>query len=218
MDMGDDKNVKVSKCSNGVWDHLLVKRWPHYLTFPVMLYFIGYQKSAIIVTIAFFVFFRSPNRYPLKYDKNVLYSPADGVVMEVKRMQDRYIICIFLSVTNVHVQYSPTRCKVIAKRYKRGEFNVAYIMEKSDLNERLETDLQTDTGDNISVVQIAGQVAQRIESFVKTNDILDVGCRLGVIKFGSRVDLHVPLSYKILTKKGEVVVGGISQLCKTTDK
>lgn len=165
---------------------------------------------AIATATAFFVFFRNPDRlFPA--NPKFLTSPADGVVLDVSTDARRIRLSIFLSVFDVHVQYAPCDGQVIAQRYKRGQFNPAYIAKKSAYNERLETDILTKHGDVITVVQIAGQFANRIDTFVGKGLQVSRGCRLGLIKFGSRVDLIVPNDKYTLAKNispGSRVIGG----------
>jgi phosphatidylserine decarboxylase len=203
----------MMKCSNGQsWDHLLLRLYPRYLLLPIMLYKINQKTLALCITIFLFAFFRSPDRTPqLKGEGNVIHSPADGLVMKMdKDLNGNHVVCIYLSIADVHVQYSPADCTILAQRYKKGQFNIAYIMEKSQYNERLETDLLLENGDKLIVVQIAGQIAQRIVSFVKPGDVLSTGCRLGMIQFGSRVDIHIPKKYVLTVKEGDRVVAAQS--------
>lgn len=201
-------------CASGKWDHLVLKRWPHYLVLPVLLYCIKEKWLSGSVLLFFMFFFRSPDRITVNREPGALYSPADGLIMNIDSENENHVVRIYLSIADVHVQYAPTAAVVKEQRYKKGEFNVAYLMEKSIFNERLETNFQTmDTDCTVKVVQIAGQIAQRIESFVKKGDLLDAGCKIGIIKFGSRVDMYFPKSkYNIVAHVGEHVVGGESLL------
>ena len=208
----------MANCSNGSLDHLILTRYPHYLLLPLMLYMIGQIKLSVATFLFTFYFFRSPDRKrtTAAVDTDIL-SPADGKVLHIYETQDHHVVVIYLSPLDVHVQYMPIDGEIFAQRYKKGEFNMAYILEKSNLNERLETDILTQTGNVISVHQIAGQVAQRIESYVKKGDRFNHGCKLGIIKFGSRVDVYVPKNrYVPVVSKGQVASAITTILFKST--
>jgi phosphatidylserine decarboxylase len=153
--------------------------------------------------------------------KNLLTSPADGIILSIIETDNNIQIAIFLSILDVHVQYSPCDGTIVAQRYKTGEFHPAYIMKKSRYNERMETDIMTADGNMITVIQIAGQLANRIETFVHKGMMVSRGCRLGIIKFGSRVDLIVPKNKYMLPKNiaiGKYVTAGETVLFKTRNK
>jgi phosphatidylserine decarboxylase len=203
-----------SVCEPGKWDHLIVTHWPHYLALPLFLLYINEKLLSICILSFFLFFFRSPDRRPMLHagtTRNNLYSPADGTVMNVRQEKNRNIIEIFLSVADVHIQYAPAAATVSHQRYKKGKFNAAYIMEKSKYNERLETDfIVTENKAVVTVVQIAGQLAQRIESWIKKGDTVLPGCKIGIIKFGSRVDISFPRDIygTVAVQKGQHVTGG----------
>jgi phosphatidylserine decarboxylase len=137
---------------------------------------------------------------------NMLLSPCDGKVLRIVRHEDAFQIAIFLNVHNVHVQYVPISGRITSIIRKDGEFVPAYMFDKSQYNERVETVIESKMG-NIKIVQIAGLLARRILSFHKENAHVLRGEPLGLIKFGSRVDLWIPLSSmpQILVKEGERV-------------
>lgn len=205
-------NKSANKCSNQPTEISLLFRNPQcfLIIFPALLFYHQHKLSAIIIFLIFLIFFRNPDRFPVNISENNIYSPADGNIIGISTEPDnRTRIAIFLSVADVHVQYAPVFGTIMRSFYKKGEFNLAYILEKSDLNERLETDIITnENNDKITIFQIAGQLARRIESFVNVNDNVSPGCRLGMIKFGSRVDIIFPSKYKVLVKKNEHVTAG----------
>lgn len=199
--------------------HLLMSKYTRYLLLPLMLWVFD-RKIALLCTVSLFIFFRSPDRrvFHTKEEDSIV-SPADGIVLNVSRDSNNVVVSIFLSVFDVHVQYAPINGTIVKQRYVKGRFHPAYILEKSDYNERMYTDLMTSDGHIVSVVQIAGQVANRIESFVKPGDVVSKGCRLGIIKFGSRVDIKVPSDIYVLNgtlKKGDQVWAGITRLFQRT--
>ena len=109
-----------------------------------------------------------------------------------------------MNIHNVHVQYAPLGGRVKSITHKAGEFHPAYFFEKSQYNERVETILETAVGD-IKVVQLAGQVARRIVSFLNVGEEIARGQPIGLIKFGSRVDMWIPSANinKIHVKEGD---------------
>lgn len=222
----DTAAAMTSPCVLESQRHLLFTKYKRYLLLPMLLWYLQAEKTSVVLTLFLFLFFRSPSRIS-DVPKDILVSPADGTIMDIRHITDKsgeiYIhISIFLNVFNVHVQYSPCNGVVLAQRYKRGEFYPAYISLKSQYNERLETDIaiSDENGDRghsklITVVQIAGQMAQRIDSFVKLGSNVKRGCHLGMIQFGSRVDLIVnsrDFSLGNNVNPGQTVTGGHSIL------
>lgn len=138
--------------------------------------------------------------------QNHIVSPCEGKVLKVIKEGNKVRIAIFLNVHNVHVQYMPISGTIKGIMHKDGEFHPAYMFEKSQYNERVETTIQTLIGD-VRVIQIAGLIARRIVSFGAVGQRLERGDPLGLIKFGSRVDIEVP-AYNIASisiKEGQLV-------------
>jgi len=173
-----------------------------------MLYNI-HPTTAAVTFVAMVLFFRSPDRLPREVNNfSNVYSPADGHVLDIISTPDAERISIFLSVFDVHVQYSPINGTVVKQEYIKGQFHPAYLTEKSKYNERLLTHIRRSDGKIVTVMQIAGQIANRIESFVRPGDVVSTGCRLGIIKFGSRVDIIVPKGAKTHMRIGDYVTAG----------
>ena len=185
------------------------------------------SASILIPSIGFFLtffvlwFFRDPQRNIPK-DKNLIISSADGKVclidrayppeelrMEAQKMKR---ICVFMNVFNVHINRSPVKGNVEEIVYKKGKFLNASLDKASDKNERNSLVLITQNGTKIIVVQIAGLIARRILSFVSSNEELYQGERFGLIRFGSRVDIYMPLDAVEKCKVGDRVVAGESIL------
>ena len=183
------------------------------------------SMAIAIVSIGFFLtffvlwFFRDPERNTPK-DPNLIISSADGkvclideayppaeVLIEAKKMKR---ICVFMNVFNVHVNRSPVQGRVEQIVYKKGQFLNASLDKASDKNERSSLVVNTDNGAKIVVVQIAGLIARRILSFISLNHQLHQGERFGLIRFGSRVDIYMPLDAKEKCKVGDKVVAGES--------
>jgi phosphatidylserine decarboxylase len=142
-------------------------------------------------------------------------SPADGKVIEIKEMEEpdflkgRCIrICVFMNVFNVHVNRNPIGGTVKAIRYFPGKFLVASLDKASELNERSAVLIEGEGGVKVLVVQIAGLVARRIVSYLSTGDSIRKGDRFGLIRFGSRLDLYLPMKTKVTVKVGDKVKAG----------
>lgn len=167
--------------------------------------------------VVFLLFFRDPQRTPPE-DPSLLVSPADGRVMTIKDMEDAQVgnairISIFLSLFNVHVNRSPLKAKVLSSEHRDGKFINASFVDASEVNER-HTLLLEAGSTKIIVRQIAGLVARRIVCWVEPGDILERGERLGLIKFGSRVDVILPRGTQVLVKVGDHVYGGETAIAK----
>ena len=185
------------------------------------------SMAMAIVAIGFFLtvfvlwFFRDPER-KTPQNSNLIISSADGKVclideayppaevpIEAEKMKR---ICVFMNVFNVHVNRSPVQGRVENIVYKKGQFLNASLDKASDKNERSSLVVNADNGAKIVVVQIAGLIARRILSFISSNHQLDQGERFGLIRFGSRVDIYMPLDAVEKCKVGDKVVAGESIL------
>ena len=187
-----------------------------YLTMPTVLVTTGFLLTFFVLW-----FFRDPER-DTPQDLNLIISSADGKVclideayppeelsMEAEKMKR---ICVFMNVFNVHVNRSPIQGRVENIVYKKGQFLNASLDKASDKNERSSLILNSENGAKIIVVQIAGLIARRILTFISSSDQLNQGERFGLIRFGSRVDIYMPLDAKEKCKVGDKVVAGESIL------
>ena len=163
-------------------------------------------------------FFRNPKRNII-IDDNVILSPADGKIVDIKEVNeneffkdDRIKISIFLSITNIHVTRFPISGKIIYNKYHPGKYLLAWHPKSSEKNERTSVVISNNSFGNILYRQIAGAVARRIINYAKTNLEVIQGEDSGFIKFGSRVDIFLPLNSYISVKKGQNVKGGITIL------
>ena len=163
-------------------------------------------------------FFRNPKRNII-IDDNVILSPADGKIVDIKEVNeneffkdDRIKISIFLSITNIHVTRFPISGKIIYNKYHPGKYLLAWHPKSSEKNERTSVVISNNSFGNILYRQIAGAVARRIINYAKTNLEVIQGEDSGFIKFGSRVDIFLPLNSNISVKKGQNVKGGITIL------
>jgi phosphatidylserine decarboxylase len=182
----------------------------------------GYVKAILIIFPALFLFFcinffRDPERVPPDKD-NVVVSPADGKVLFVKEVEDnRFInqkskqISIFMSPLDVHVNRIPISGKIDYLQYYKGEYMAAFEDKASAVNERAEFGIMSKFG-KVFFTQVAGFIARRIIYEIKKGDIVKIGERFGMIKFGSRVDVVVPFDWKEKVKKDDRVTAGESIL------
>jgi phosphatidylserine decarboxylase len=155
-------------------------------------------------------FFRDPARVVAGGPKSVL-APADGRIVVVEEADDPYLnrraikVSVFMNVFNVHSNRSPIVSAVVQKWYKPGSFLNAALEKASMENERCALHLKTTDGRDITCVQIAGLVARRILNYVDAGALLTAGQRYGFIRFGSRVDLYLPLDSRVKVVIGEKV-------------
>jgi phosphatidylserine decarboxylase len=162
-------------------------------------------------------FFRIPNR---KYtiDDNLVIAPCDGKVVVIEEtIDEEYFkgkvlqVSIFMSPANVHVNRNPITGEVVYNQYHKGKYLVAWHPKSSTDNERWSVVIENSKG-NILCKQIAGALARRICNYSKVGDSFTQGAEYGFIKFGSRVDLLLPLNAQIHAKIGDVVKGGVTML------
>lgn len=163
-------------------------------------------------------FFRNPERYSSEEEGAVL-APADGKVIFVGPvMEERYFkaevtkVSIFMSVFNVHVNRAPASGKVLEMFYNKGEFFNAALDKASLQNEQAGILMETEGGQRLLFVQIAGLIARRIVTYPVVGDLLEKGMRYGLIRFGSRVDVYFPEGAEVLAKVGDRTVAGESIL------
>ncbi|MCZ2157380.1 MAG: phosphatidylserine decarboxylase [Bryobacterales bacterium] len=168
----------------------------------------------LFVVAAFFLFFfRDPERKIAEGD--VVVSPADGSVAMIEPFgTDQQRISIFLSVFDVHVNRSPIAGRITAVDYRKGKFVNAMRADASDENERNVVEVQADDGSTVTFSQIAGLLARRIVFRPKVGDRVEKGQRVGMIKFGSRVDIFLGPEWEILVQPDDVVAGGSSILAR----
>ena len=185
------------------------------LTIIVTPFFVFIGIFFAILSIYIFYFFRDPNRIiPLD---DFIVSPADGTItyigetnnpLDIENNNEVYTkVSIFLSIFDVHVNRMPIEGTIKEIKYIPGKFINATLDKSSEQNEKNIIKISNGTY-NYFVVQIAGLIARRIVCNVNKNQDLKKGERIGIIKFGSRVDLYLPKSNKVLVSKGQKVIGG----------
>lgn len=172
--------------------------------------------SVILALFTLFViwFFRNPNRnIPNSY--GLIVSPADGRIIEVKEeLEERHLkkkaqkVSIFMSVFNVHINRIPCSGKVLSISYNPGKFISANKDKASLENEQNAVLIETKEGRRILFIQIAGLIARRIVCRLNPGNNVERGERFGLIRFGSRVDIFLPLDVELKIKKGNKVKGG----------
>jgi phosphatidylserine decarboxylase len=164
-------------------------------------------------------FFRDPPRVIAGGPKSVL-APADGRIVVVEEADDPYLkrralkVSVFMNVFNVHSNRSPIKSTVLQKWYKPGSFLNAALDKASLENERCALHLRLSDGRDITCVQIAGLVARRILNYVDSGSALEAGERYGFIRFGSRVDLYLPLDSRVKVVIGDKVSASSSILAE----
>jgi len=182
-----------------------------------LLIYLSYIISLFLIIVVI-QFFRNPIRI-LKLDENSIISPADGKVVVIENVfEPEYLktnciqISIFMSPTNVHINRNPVSGIVSFFKYHPGKFLVAWHPKSSTENERTTIAIKTAKGEEILMRQIAGALARRIVWYCKENDLVKQTNEFGFIKFGSRVDLYLPLTSKINVQLNQIVKGGISEI------
>lgn len=183
------------------------------------IHWIGYAISFVLF-ITILQFFRNPIRR-IVGQENIVLAPADGKVVVIEEVEEteyfkdkRLQVSIFMSPINVHINRNPVSGRVSFFKYHPGKYLVAWHPKSSTDNERTTIAIQSVHGPEILFRQIAGALARRIVWYVKENDAVKQGEEFGFIKFGSRVDILLPLGTKVNVAIGDKVTGGISQVAQ----
>lgn len=166
-------------------------------------------------------FFRSPRRTFRGERENVVVSSVDGTVValeevfepEVLRRKVR-MVSVFMSVFNVHANWFPVDGEVLLVRHHRGRFLSAYLPKASIENERSTVLIRATNGQEILMRQIAGAVARRIVTYAEPGEQANIEDHMGFIKFGSRVDIYLPLDAKVFVNIGDKTTGGVSVIAR----
>jgi len=177
----------------------------------------------LVVSIVFFIialclvwFFRDPSRV---IGRGVV-SPADGRILSIERLEDKDIgrshrISIFMNLYDVHVNRSPIDGRVISLSHHFGSHKPAFNKD-SELNERVVIILETSIG-LVKIIQIAGFLARRIQPYIRVGDWVEKGERIGIIRFGSRVDVYLPSKVEVKTRVGIRVKAGVDTIGEIHD-
>ena len=191
------------------------------ISLTILLFFPYFYLSFILISTLLLIvyFFRVPNR-KIKTSKNVVFAPCDGKIVQIREVEEteffkqkKILVSIFMSPLNVHSNHYPIDGNVVYTKYHPGKFLVAWNPKSSTKNERSSVVIEN-TKISVLVRQIAGALARRIVTYSKRNEQVTSGEELGFIKFGSRVDLYLPLSTEINVKLNEKVKAKISIIAK----
>lgn len=178
------------------------------------------DAGAIFLVVVVVQFFRSPNRN-LNLDPTSIIAPADGKVVVIERVYEAEVlkadalqVSIFMSPVNVHINRFPISGRISFCTYHPGKFLVAWHPKSSTENERTTIAVEHDNGKQIVFRQIAGALARRICWYCKEGEKAQQGNEFGFIKFGSRVDLFLPVDTTITVNLNDIVKGGVSEIGK----
>jgi len=200
------------------------------INFPLFMFLKGFLWFKIIILMAslgFYVvilrFFRVPSRIFVT-DPNLIFSGADGVVVAIEEIdEEKYLnekriqVSVFMSLHNVHINWFPVSGEVIKTEDYYGRYFVARKPKSSYMNEQTTTIIKPEGRPPILVRQIAGFVARRIVCYAEEKMKVEQNDQLGFIKFGSRVDILIPLNAKVLVNINDKVIGGITPIAQYID-
>lgn len=166
-------------------------------------------------------FFRCPLRQFNGDPENTVVAAADGKVVVIEEVEEneyfhdrRLMVSIFMSITNVHANWFPVEGMVKKVAHHDGNFHKAWLPKASTENERSTVVIETPAGQEILVRQIAGAVARRIVTYARENEDCFIDEHMGFIKFGSRVDVYLPLGTEVLVKMGQATMGNHTVIAK----
>ena len=201
----------------------LILTFINFFTFYLSVsFYLFYSILALSLFIFLFLvqFFRSPN-IKISPNEDILYSPAEGKIVIIDNVfEDEYFkanklqVSIFMSPLNVHVNRNPISGVVDYYKYHPGKYLLAWHPKSSKLNERNTIVIKSKKNIKILMRQIAGTVARRIKCYIKKGDKINQCEEFGFIKFGSRVDLFLPLDFKLNIKLGDKTHAGITKIGK----
>jgi len=192
------------------------------VTFILLLISNFFGIISFIITIWVYYFFRDPERFPIN-DKNYLLSPADGVVSQITEvngpielgLENKKFtrVSIFMNPFNCHINRTPCAGKISDIYYKPGKFLNASLDKASEENERNYIKIINNKGEEIIIVQIAGMIARRIVCECYKDQIMNQGDRVGMIRFGSRLDIYYQ-NFKTLVKENQTTIAGETLIAK----
>ena len=179
----------------------------------------------IVISLVLFLlvvnFFRAPRRHFQGDKETAVVSSVDGKVVALEEVEEtEYLhrrvlqLSVFMTILDVHANWVPVKGKVKLVKHHNGRFMAAYLPKSSTENERSTIVIETPTGQEILVRQIAGAMARRIVTYVEPGDEVDQEQYMGFIKFGSRVDIFLPLGTEVLVKLGDKTTGGITPIAR----
>lgn len=189
---------------------------------------LGWAILATVVLGSIFLlavnFFRSPRREFTGDRHNVVVSSADGKVVALEEVYEpEYLKCrciqlsVFMSILNVHANWFPVDGKVVYCAHHRGNFLKAWLPKASTENERSTVVIEATNGQLVLMRQVAGAMARRIVTYADPGDDANIEDHMGFIKFGSRIDLYLPLGTKTNVQIGDLTVGGVTEVARLAD-
>jgi len=159
------------------------------------------------------MFFRKPNR-SIEINEKLIYAPADGNIVAIEEVEEneffnekRIQVSVFMTIFDIHMNFFPFSGRIKYMKYHPGKNLIAFLPKSSQLNEMSSVIIENENGTGVLVRQIAGALARRIVTYPKPGDNVKQGDELGFIKFGSRVDLFLPIGAKINVDIGQRVKG-----------
>lgn len=195
------------------------------INIPVWFYakaaFVPVVSVSALLWLCVVNFFRSPRRRYTGERENMVLSSADGKVVALEEtFEDEYLhqrviqVSVFMTVFNVHANWFPVDGEVIMSKHHSGRFMAAYLPKSSTENERSTVVIKAKNGQEILVRQIAGAMARRIVTYAEPGNEANIEDHMGFIKFGSRIDIYLPLDAEILVKLGDKTTGGITPVAR----
>lgn len=204
---------------------LLVLNIPVWLFLPPWIMPACCSALSLLVYSFVFNFFRCPNREFKGDSKNLVVSSVDGKVVAIERVREpeflkseAIMLSVFMSPLNVHANWFPVAGVVKYVRHHNGRFLSAYLPKSSTENERSTIGLETPDGELLTVRQIAGAMARRIVTYAKPGQYALLNEHLGFIKFGSRVDIYLPVDAEILVEMGQTTKGALTPIARLRPK
>ena len=177
--------------------------------------------ASIAVYLLMVNFFRCPIRLFGQDTEKIVVAPADGKIVVIEEVDEneyfhdrRLMVSIFMSIFNVHANWFPVAGKVIHVSHQQGRFMAAYLPKSSTDNERSTVVIKAENGEEILVRQIAGAVARRIVTYAEVGDTCDIDEHMGFIKFGSRVDLYLPLDCDVKVALHDKTIGDLTEIAR----
>lgn len=199
---------------------LLLINVPTYLYASNLVYYIIATLSALFFLLSI-SFFRSPSRSYEGETEGCVIAPADGKIVAIEEVMEpayfgekRIQVSIFMTVFNVHANWYPVEGIVTHSSHQNGRYMGAYLPKSSTENERSTVAIRTAQGVEIMIRQVAGALARRIVTYAKEGGKSDINKHMGFIKFGSRVDLYLPLDAEIFVKLNDKTVGNQSLIAR----
>lgn len=205
--------------------NILVVLFCVFAIFSALIYAINSTAGIVVGTICAILylgvvnFFRSPKRHFTGNPENVVVSSVDGKVVALEEtFEDEYLkqrciqLSVFMNIFNVHANWFPVDGEVIFTKHHKGRFMSAWLPKASTENERSTVVIRTPDGQHVLMRQVAGAMARRIVTYAKPGNEANIEDHMGFIKFGSRVDLYLPLGTEIYVKLGQQTIGGITEV------